>query len=309
LWYNRTIEMLRVKRLADGAPAPLQGEGLWVDLENPTPDERATLASLIPINPFALEDALERGHWSRFERYPEHLFLILRTLENPDQAAPRQERVSYFVNLERQILVTFRNEHVAYIEANWSAFSGIPLLRLFHWLIDSGVNTFLSYNDNFAERMETLEEAALQGEDSRLAHQIQLARREMLGIRRLASRAREALAHLERLPELDGNAYLFRDLSDRMTRVYEGLDASREGLEAALEVYLSVQNNRLNLIVQRLTVISTLMLPMTLWAGIYGTNFEAFAEYHWSFGGWFFWGGLLAIGLGLAWVMRRMRWW
>lgn len=76
-----------------------------------------------------------------------------------------------------------------------------------------------------------------------------------------------------------------------------------------LEVYLSAQNNRLNRVVQALTVISVLFLPMTLWAGIYGTNFEAFTEYHWPAGRIYFWSGLLLIGGSLAFWMKRRGWW
>jgi magnesium transporter len=94
-----------------------------------------------------------------------------------------------------------------------------------------------------------------------------------------------------------------------MGRVYEGLDAARDELSNVLEVHLSAQNNRLNRVVQALTVISVLFLPMTLWAGIYGTNFEAFTEYQWPAGRVYFWGGLAVIGGGLALWMKRRGWW
>jgi len=302
--------MIRVKRLSDGSPCGPLAEGAWVDVEAPTDGELATLKERYRLNPLALEDALEIGHWSRFERYPEHLFLILRTLETPQLPKSRTERVSYFYFPQQEVLLTFRNEPVNYLEQEWNAFYPCPPIVLWQRLLGRGVETFFEYVDGLSDRIEQMEEESLPGDTPTLPRTVFEVRREVLATRHLASQAREALSHLERLPEIGPEAYLFRDLTDRMVRVYEGLDAARESLSGALEVHLSAQNNRLNQVVQRLTVISTLFLPLTLWAGIYGTNVKL-PEYNWPepFGAIFLWSGLLLIGGSLAWWMKRQGWW
>jgi len=288
---------------------PLQAQ-VWVDVETPTPEEIALIQQQYPLNPLALADAQEIGHWSRFEQYPKHFFLIFRTLESPQSAGSRTERVSYFYFPETQILLTYRNEPVDYLEQAWNSFRGGSGIWLWQRLVDRGVETFFDSVETLADRVEDLEELALNGDNTpETPRQVFASRREVLRIRRLASQAREALLHLERLPELGTDAYLFRDLTDRMGRVYEGLDAARDELSSVLEIHLSAQNNRLNRVVQTLTVISVLILPMSLWAGIYGTNFEAFSEYEWASGRVYFWGGLLLIGTGLALWMKRRGWW
>lgn len=300
--------MLRAKRLADGSTTgPLESE-IWLDVESPSPEE---LESIKPwgLNPLSLADAREIGHWSRFEHYPEHLFLILRTLEPPHNSKSRTERVSYFYFPERRALITFRNEPVEYLEAEWGSFKGGSSLALWQRLLDRGVETFFDYLESLYGRVDDLEEEAVAGDQTELPRKVFSLRREVLYTRRLSSQARDALVRLEREPSLGADAYLFRDLTDRMGRVYEGLDAARDVLAGALEVHLSAQNNKLNLVVQRLTVISTLLLPLTLWAGIYGTNFKTFSEYDWASGRAFFWGGLVVIGATLAIWMKRKGWW
>ncbi|MDX2006250.1 MAG: magnesium transporter CorA family protein [Meiothermus sp.] len=301
--------MIRAKQLSDGMTCgPLQAK-VWVDVETPTPEEVETVKQQFAINPLALADAQEIGHWSRFEQYPQHLFLILRTLESPAASTSRTERVSFFFFPETQTLLTYRNEHVEYLEQAWNSFRGGSCIWLWQRLLDHGVETFFDYVENLIDRVEDLEETALEGTEATTPKQVFAIRREVLRVRRLVSQGREALLHLERLPVLGADAYMFRDLTDRMGRVYEGLDAARDELSNVLEVYLSAQSNKLNRIVQNLTVISVLFLPMTLWAGIYGTNFETFNEYGWAYGRWFFWGGLVAIGVGLALWMKRQKWW
>ena len=300
--------MLQAKLLSDGSPCGPLEQGVWIDVETPIPEDLEILKRY-PINSLALADAQEIGHWSRFEAYPGHLFLILRTLETPYKTRSRTERVSFFYFPERQVVLTYRNEHVQYLEDEWNSFRGAECLRLWQRLLDRGVETFFDYVEGLTDRVEDLEEKALAQEGDDVSREVFGVRREVLTTRRLVSQAREALIHLERLPALGTDAYLFRDLTDRMGRVYEGLDAARDELSNVLEVHLSAQNNRLSKVVQNLTVISTIFLPLSLWAGIYGTNFETFREYQWPYGRVFFWLGLLAIGGSLAYWMKRRGWW
>jgi magnesium transporter len=301
--------MLQAKHLADGSPTGPLEQGVWIDVETPTPEELEIIGRF-PINALALTDAREIGHWSRFEAYPQHLFLILRTLETPYKSKSRTERVSFFYFSERQVLLTYRNEHVQFLEDEWNSFRGGDCLKLWQRLLDRGVETFFDFVEGLTDRVEDLEEQALSQEGDDISREVFGVRREVLTTRRLVSQAREALIHLERLPTLGADAYLFRDLTDRMGRVYEGLDAARDELSNVLEVHLSAQNNRLSKVVQTLTVISTLFLPLTLWAGIYGTNVKLL-EYSWPepWGALFLWGGLILIGGSLAYWMKRRGWW
>ena len=302
--------MIRAKQLTDGMTCgPLQAK-VWVDVETPTPEEVETIKQQFAINALALADAQEIGHWSRFEQYPQHLFLILRTLETPNSSTSRTERVSYFFFPDTQTLLTYRNEHVEYLEQAWNGFRGGSCIWLWQRLLDHGVETFFDYVENLIDRVEDLEEHALEGTDPTIPKQVFAIRREVLRVRRLVSQGREALLHLERLPILGADAYMFRDLTDRMGRVYEGLDAARDELSNVLEVYLSAQSNKLNRIVQNLTVISVLFLPMTLWAGIYGTNVKLLEyEWPWPYSSLFLWGGLVVIAVSLALWMKRQKWW
>ncbi|GEM85536.1 magnesium transporter CorA family protein [Meiothermus granaticius] len=302
--------MLRIRQLSTGAPCGPVAEGVWVDVETPTPEELETLKKTYPLNPLALADAQEIGHWSRFEQYPEHLFLVFRTLEAPDKVRSRTERVSYFYYPDRQVLLTWRNEPVEYLEDFWQRFYPVSATALWHRLLDRGVETFFTHVEGLQERLEDLEEEALDRDGADFPRLILLARRRVVAVRRLASQAREALLHVERIPLLGSDAYLFRDLTDRMGRVYEGLDAARDELSSMLDVNLSTQNNRLNRVVQRLTVLSALFLPLALWTGIFGTNVKLWVyELPFPVSTLFLWGGLVVIATGLALWMKRNHWW
>ena len=76
----------------------------------------------------------------------------------------------------------------------------------------------------------------------------------------------------------------FRDVYDHYARVTELVDSYRELVTSLLEAHLSLQSNRMNVVMKRLTVISTVMLPLTVIAGIYGMNFEHMPELKWLYG-------------------------
>lgn len=90
--------MIRAKDLASGQELNWDGQtaDVWVDAQDPTAEELARLQAAFPLNRLALEDALEQGHWTRAEQYPEHTFVTVRSFAHPEQPDEFTERVSIF---------------------------------------------------------------------------------------------------------------------------------------------------------------------------------------------------------------------
>jgi magnesium transporter len=82
----------------------------------------------------------------------------------------------------------------------------------------------------------------------------------------------------------------------------------RELVTSVLDAYLSTTSNRLNEIMKFLTLISTIMLPLSLIAGIYGMNFEFMPELHLHYGYGIALGAMVATAVGLVWYFRRRKW-
>lgn len=116
-------------------------------------------------------------------------------------------------------------------------------------------------------------------------------------LRRTASSQREVLLRLARaeFDEIPKEAAPFyRDVYDHFARVNELVDTYRELTSDLLGAHFSIQSQHLNEIMKRLTLVSTVMLPLTLIAGIYGMNFKkVFPELDWEYG-YFYALGLMA---------------
>ncbi len=288
---------------------------VWVDVETPSSNDLSKLGEIFKINDFALEDALERGHWSRFEAYPEHLFLIFRTLAEPEDVTDRTERVSLFWFPDLDSILTVRNEPVTYLENVWNEFqvrSAVRVIDVAYTILDRGTDTFFTFLDELETRTDFLEEGVFASQSVKSEEfftEVFELKHTMIAARRLVSGAREAVAQCSRhVANVEGAMYL-RDVSDHLTRCYDGLDSSRDVLSSLLDVHVSVQSNRMNEVMKTLTTVSTIFLPLTFLAGVWGMNFEFIPELQWRYGYLFAWMMFGAAALGFAVYFKWRKWW
>jgi len=89
----------------------------------------------------------------------------------------------------------------------------------------------------------------------------------------------------------------------------ELVEALRETLAGMIDVFLSVQNQRLNEVMKVLTVIATLFIPLTFIASIYGMNFKHMPELEWRWGYAYALGLMAATAIGMLTYFRRKGWW
>ncbi len=134
---------------------------------------------------------------------------------------------------------------------------------------------------------------------------------EVLQMQRLIRPSREIIGHLERGESplvAEGNRIYFRDLYDHALRCVDDVEVLRESINGLRDYYLSAVSNRMNEVMKVLTCISTIFLPLTFLAGIYGMNFAWMPELSWK------WGyptllGVFAIAAGVMfYLFRRNKW-
>lgn len=307
--------MIRVKTFG-GSEEPWHGQHqrVWVDACQPNPAELAELQQVFRMNPLALEDAFEQGHWSRFETYPEHDFLILRTFAEPEACGDRSERASIFYYHGADALLTITNEAVNYLDRVWGLVGREHVnspAEVAYELADSAADTFFTFVDALGEQIEGLEEQMVQSRgDTEVVRTIFAYKHRVMAARRLVSAARDAIGMLARHGQLEGmDAVRFRDVWDSLTRVTDSLDSAREVLSSILDVHLSVQSNRLNEVMRTLTAVSTVFLPLTFLAGVWGMNFSGMPELHWKYGYLFAWACFVVIALVMVRYFRKRGWW
>jgi len=190
---------------------------------------------------------------------------------------------------------------------------GAPWLA--YLLLDRLVDAYLPVIDCFDDDIEVLENDVLDKagtkEGGAVLSRILALKRGLQSLRRVSIHQREVLLRLARgefelLPE-EMLPY-FRNVHDHFVRVGDLADSYRDLVTSALEAYLSVQSNRMNQVMKALALISTIMLPLTFIAGVYGMNFDDMPELHWIAGYPFAIGLMVVVGVSAVLWFRHKGW-
>jgi magnesium transporter len=159
--------------------------------------------------------------------------------------------------------------------------------------------------------METLEDELFRKPDSRTLADIHRIRSDSSMIRRAAWPLREMIQTLQRseseLVSQRLHPYL-TDLYDHVLQVVDTVEVQRETLAGYADIYLSSLSIRMNEIMQVLTIIATIFIPLTFIVGVYGMNFHYMPELTWKYGYFMVWVVMLATSAGMVVWFRRKRW-
>src|SRR5262245_26180218 len=260
---------------------PASGVNLWVDVAQPTPDEgQAVLANTFHFHPLSVEDALSEIHYPKIESYDRYLYVILHGIDFRVQE-------HWFATLDVDFflgdtyLVTVHHapsrsiqklkevcqQHARILEEGPVA--------LMHRIIDSMVDNYEPELDELEHEMNRLEEQAVLGVGNNLVVPILEVKRDLSALRRVLIPQRDAIGRLARreFPIISNEmAYRFRDVYDHLVRYSDEVTIFQDRMTGILEGYLSAISNRLNQVMKVLTVVSTILLPMTVLTGLWGMN-------------------------------------
>jgi magnesium transporter len=273
------------------------------------------------LHRLALEDVVNTHQRPKIEHYGEHLFIVLRMAMISD--CLETEQVSLF--LGKGFVLTFQaglpgdcldpvRERIR---------KGAGRIReagsdyLAYALLDGVIDGFFPVLEAYGESLEDLENEILVHPEEELVARIHGVKRDLLTLRRAIWPLRDALSSLLREPDPlvhpETLPYL-RDCHDHTVQIIDLVETYRELGSGMMDVYLSSVSNRMNEIMKVLTVISTIFIPLTFIAGIYGMNFNPqisplnMPELNWFWGYPFSLALMMGIALALLLFFRRKGW-
>lgn len=299
--------------------ASREGDGVrWINvdgLSDPALLEKITEA--FGIHPLVLEDVLALEQRPKLEDYGDYLFAVLNMLTLEEKTGGTvSEQVS--VILGKGLVISVQvNPGDVFDPLRERLRSGKGRLRkmgadaLAYSLFDAVVDGYFVVLENLSDRVESLEDELVSSPNRETLRSLHDLRSELNFVRRCVWPLRELIGNLERRDSpLVGEAltpYL-RDLYDHTIQVLESVENLRETLSGFLDIYLSSLSNRMNEIMKVLTVISTLFIPLTFIAGVYGMNFRNMPELEWRWGYPLVLGGMAGIAAVMLRYFRRKGW-
>ncbi|TCL73305.1 magnesium transporter [Hydrogenispora ethanolica] len=305
-----------VTRLPDAEFAGMLGDSatvLWLDLAGGEAEIRPVLTGLKLFHPLTIERLFTPQPRAFLDEYQDYLHLLLQEIHWDAEGAVELRGCHFLIGANFLITV-----HAGPLEALrelppdpparfFSQGSDILCYHLAAPLISQGFKVL----DEVADRTEALEDRIFPKPDRELLTELFALKRKLIAMRKALAPMREALALLSRRenPFVDLEALPFMSLLyDQVIRVHELCETQRDILAGAQEIYLSALSNRMNEVMMTLTVVSTIILPLTLIVGYYGMNFRHFPELAWPHGLLFLWLVMAGTVAGLLWYFKRKHW-
>jgi magnesium transporter len=279
------------------------------------------LGEVFNLHRLALEDVINVHQRPKVEQYKDYIFIVIRLVRDAEKYASQQ--VSLF--LGKNFVLSFQEQAGNCFEPVLDRIrAGTGRMRtagpdhLIYALIDAVIDCYFPVLERYGETVENLEDAIVTQPESRLLGQIHEMRHGLLMLRRVAWPLREAMSILYRepIPIIDEEERLYlRDCYDHMVQIIDLLENYRDVTSGLMEVYLTSISNRTNEIMKVLTIITAVLVPLTLIAGIYGMNFHTdvspwnMPELKWTWGYPFSLGLMVLVALAMLLFFRIKGWW
>jgi len=289
---------------------------VWADVSDPTGEDFIELAEEFNFHPLSIEDCQQSHQRPKVEEYPGYYFIVLYETEltGPHDHLELRE-LNIF--LGANFLVTVHSRPIRAIETarrlwhEWAdrAEHGAGLLA--YLLMDAIVDDYLPLLDILSERMDDLEDQIFGTFKPESIEEIFRIKKQLLHLRRSITPLRDVFNTMLRReqPIFARETYVyFQDVFDHIIRVADTIDTLRDMLGSTMDAYLSVQGNRMNIIMKRLTSIATILMSVTLIAGIYGMNFDSMPELRWKYGYVVALVSMVVVGFGLYFFFRKRKW-
>jgi magnesium transporter len=275
------------------------------------------IGNTFSIRSLILEDILDVQQRPKFEEYEDSFSIIVRAFRfHPQSNELETEQVALFVR--DNICISFQEDgDDLFLPVRERLLKKSGRIRqrdaayLAYALADTIVDGYFSALDTLESRLDRLEAQILRSPERRTKSRIHDLRLSTLTLRKAVSPLREAANRFAQSdhPLITEDMHPFlRDLHDHTIQVMDMVETYRDILNGLYDLYVSEISFKMNSIMQVLTVISTIFIPLSFLVGVYGMNFDVMPELHYPYGYFVLWGVIVLIVIGQLWYFRHRQW-
>ena len=269
------------------------------------------------IHPLILEDILNVHQRPKIEYFDDYVFVVLNMLSYDEK--------SLTIESEQVSLILGQNYVITFQERNGDVFdvvrerirNGKGIIKknkadyLLYALTDVIVDNYFIVLETIGDEIENIEDSVILMPTNETAQSIHKLKRELIGIRKSIWPLREILTTVSREESSlihKKTLVYFKDVYDHSIQVIDAVETFRDMVSGLLDIYLSSISQRMNEVMKVLTIISTIFIPLTFIAGVYGMNFKYMPELGWKWGYPVSLGVMLIIGISMVIFFRKKKW-
>lgn len=272
---------------------------------------------LLSVNSLVLEDILNTDQNAKTDTGKNWVFFVLKSIRwNSDKLLWSSEQISLVLQPDMVVSFTEKKSDLFNPVYNLLDVTGSKIRThgadfSFYTLLDVMVDDYLDVCEKLDMQIEDLELSMEGKPDFDPTQTIYQIRKFQIYFRHQIMPIRDGIVKLIKEPEnliSTDDLPFYQDILDHINQVISQLDQIRDNLASIRELYLTQLNIGMNKVIQYLTVVSAIFIPVTFIAGIYGMNFQNMPELHWKYGYFILLGVMALLGLGSYFYFKRKKW-
>jgi len=280
-------------------------------------DQIEIIGKQYELHPLVLEDIVNTTQRPKIDEYDNYLFAVLKMLYYDKNENITIEQVSFV--LGKNYVITFQESEGDVFDtirerlrfAN-GRIRGLKSDYLMYTLIDALVDNYFSIIETLGNKIEDLETELFEGHArENINIEVQQLKREILKVRRAIFPLREIINRIDKGEHSLINKRTityYRDIYDHLIQVSENIDIYREMIWSLMDMYMTTISNKMNEVMKVLTIMSSIFIPLTFLAGLYGMNFKNIPELEYRYGYFVLLGVMLILFIGLVFYFKRKKW-
>ena len=276
------------------------------------------LSETFGFDELTIEDCFSESHLPKVDDYGAYLFVVLFSFGMVGESRSFSTvEVDMYVGKNYVVCVHPRPvKELGRVRQKLKAgdgFASSSASRMAHTVLDAVVDEYLPIMDSLSARADEVEAKLLGGDEddsTRALDELFGLKHLLTSLRRIALPQRDSITTFTRstthlVP--NGDQMYFQDILDHLNRVMDSIETTRDYLSSTMEIYTTRATQRINQGIQKLTAISTVILPLTFITSVYGMNFENMPELPTRYGYFVVLAVLFAIGTTMLYYLHRKR--
>jgi magnesium transporter len=288
----------------------------WINMDGQyTNEELERLCGAFHIHPLVMHNILNKEQRAKIEVYPSFLYIVAKMIYFHDEEMV-VEHINFLLGANFVITIGEVKGDVFDTIRGWIGLQGTHVRNsgadyLLYLLLDAVVEGYFDVLEVLNEKIDTLEEQVIARTSQEHLNTIREIKKSLLRLNRYIWPLRDvaSLMGKESTPLIAAatEPYL-RDVYNHIAQAIDSTETSRELLSSLTDLHISNTSYKLNEIMKVLTVISTIFIPLTFIAGVYGMNFRYMPELSWPWGYGIAWILMLLIAGCMVYYFKKKKW-
>ncbi|WP_040209596.1 magnesium/cobalt transporter CorA [Neobacillus jeddahensis] len=260
----------------------------WIDFHQPSKEEIDFLRSPLSFHPLAIEDCVNHLQRPKLDYYEGYTFFVTQAL---NELSMSREEINFF--LGENYIVTFHHQPSSVIDEVWERLTVSKTIEkwdpshILYFVLDQMVDHYFPHVYQIEDMLSEIDENSKGRSMETLLDDLFGTRHRLLSLRHTITPMRDLLYRIlnsQRETYIQGKHEYFSDIHDHLLKLTEMVEANRELTTDIRDSYISLNSHQTNHVMKVLTVITTIFMPITFIAGLYGMNFHYMPELSWKYG-------------------------